>query len=242
MRHGSTKCSCRSSTYSITRSVRSPLTRDVVDQRQVLDVLARARRRRRAGTPGTPKRAASSSTASTSLTPPSRQASSWQTSIAPAWRSCLNTMRFWQCSPVATRTGATAAGDPGVAEDVVGAGRLLDPPRVELGERAPCGRSPPRRPTPGWRPSSGGGRGRSPRGSARRGGRRPPRLPPTFIFTCVQPASTAARGAAADLVVGEAEPARRGGVGGEAVAAHLGLALRPAGRALLEQGDGLRPA
>ena len=41
-----------------------------------------------------------------SLTPPTRHASSWQTSIASAWKSCLKTTRFWMCSPVATRTGA----------------------------------------------------------------------------------------------------------------------------------------
>lgn len=28
--------------------------------------------------------------------------------MAPAWRSCLKTMRLWTCSPVATLTGATA--------------------------------------------------------------------------------------------------------------------------------------
>jgi hypothetical protein len=43
-----------------------------------------------------------SRTAKTSLTPPSRQASIWQKSIASACRSCLNRTRFWQCSPVAT--------------------------------------------------------------------------------------------------------------------------------------------
>ena len=45
----------------------------------------------------------------TSLTPPRRQPSSWQTSMAPAWNICLNMTRLWQCSPVATRTGATSA-------------------------------------------------------------------------------------------------------------------------------------
>src|SRR5918992_338297 len=60
------------------------------------------------GHTGTPNLAASSSTATTSLTPPSRQASIWQTPIPPACRNCLNITRFWQCSPVATAIGATA--------------------------------------------------------------------------------------------------------------------------------------
>ena len=70
--------------------------------------------------------------ASTSLTPPIRQASIWQTSIASAWKSCLKMTRFWTCSPVATPIGRDLAPDARVAEDVVGARRLLDPPRVEL--------------------------------------------------------------------------------------------------------------
>ena len=53
--------------------------------------------------------AASRTTAITSLTPPRRQQSTWQTSIAPSWSSCLKTTRFWTCSPVATRIGATAS-------------------------------------------------------------------------------------------------------------------------------------
>src|ERR1017187_7637802 len=44
--------------------------------------------------------------ASASFTPPTRQASSWQTSIASAWNSCLKITRFCTCSPVATRIGA----------------------------------------------------------------------------------------------------------------------------------------
>ena len=40
MTHGSTKCSCRWSTYSQTRSSRRAADRDVVEDRQVLDVLA----------------------------------------------------------------------------------------------------------------------------------------------------------------------------------------------------------
>lgn len=43
-----------------------------------------------------------SSTLSTSLTPARRHESIWQTSMASACRSCLNTMRLCACSPVAT--------------------------------------------------------------------------------------------------------------------------------------------
>ena len=42
------------------------------------------------------------STLSTSLTPARRHESIWQTSIAFAWKSCLNTIRLCACSPVAT--------------------------------------------------------------------------------------------------------------------------------------------
>ena len=38
--------------------------------------------------------------------------------------------RFWTCSPVATRIGRDLAADARVAEHVVGARRLLDPPRL----------------------------------------------------------------------------------------------------------------
>src|SRR5204862_59209 len=61
------------------------------------------------GQTGTPNLAARSTTASTSFMPPRRQQSSWQTSIASSWSSCLKTTRFCTCSPVATRTGATAS-------------------------------------------------------------------------------------------------------------------------------------
>lgn len=46
--------------------------------------------------------AAMRSTLSTSLTPARRHESIWQTSMASAWSSCLNTMRLCACSPVAT--------------------------------------------------------------------------------------------------------------------------------------------
>ena len=46
--------------------------------------------------------AAMKSTLSTSLTPARRHESIWQTSIASACSSCLNTIRLCACSPVAT--------------------------------------------------------------------------------------------------------------------------------------------
>lgn len=46
--------------------------------------------------------AAMSKTLRTSLTPAKRHESIWATSIASAWRSCLNTIRLCACSPVAT--------------------------------------------------------------------------------------------------------------------------------------------
>ena len=57
--------------------------------------------------------------------------------------------RFWQCSPVATPIGRDRPGDRGVAEHVVGAGRLLDPPRVERGQ-APHRRRSPRSTSHTW--------------------------------------------------------------------------------------------
>ena len=41
-----------------------------------------------------------------SLRPPTRAASTWTTSLAPAWRNCLKRMRFWQHSPGAILMGA----------------------------------------------------------------------------------------------------------------------------------------
>src|SRR5690606_41237460 len=43
-------------------------------------------------------------TLSISLSPPRRHASTWTTSSAPDSMNCLNTIRFWQCSPEATPT------------------------------------------------------------------------------------------------------------------------------------------
>jgi hypothetical protein len=64
------------------------------------------------------------------LTPPRRQASICTTSIAPRMINCLNMMRFWHISPVATCIGLHGLADAPVALDVVGAGRLLDEPRL----------------------------------------------------------------------------------------------------------------
>src|SRR5437764_427574 len=82
------------------------------------------------GHTGTPNFAASSRTASTSLTPPSRHASISQTSMAPAWKSCLKTTRFCTCSPV-------LPADPGPGEDVERFGRgqrVLDVAEVDRGD------------------------------------------------------------------------------------------------------------
>lgn len=51
---------------------------------------------------GSPHFVAMNRTLSTSLTPARRHESIWQTSIASAWKSCLNTIRLCACSPVAT--------------------------------------------------------------------------------------------------------------------------------------------
>ena len=85
------------------------------------------------------------------MTPPRRQASIWQTAIASAWRSCLNITRLWTCSPVATRIGATPRAIAAWPRMSSGAGRLLDPVRVELARAAPSRRSPRRRPSAGSR-------------------------------------------------------------------------------------------
>ena len=54
------------------------------------------------GTVSSAHSVAMKSTLSTSLTPARRHESIWQTSIASAWKSCLNTIRLCACSPVAT--------------------------------------------------------------------------------------------------------------------------------------------
>ena len=130
---GSVKCSCRWSTYSIQRPSVVPLTATKSNMARCWTISHRPTPPA-CGHTGTPNLAASSRIARFSLMPPTRQASIWTTSIASACSSCLKITRFCTCSPVATRTGATAVADRAVAEHVVGRGRLLDPVRVELGQ------------------------------------------------------------------------------------------------------------
>ena len=56
-----------------------------------------------------PYLAAINNTAKTSLTPPMRQASICTTSMASRMMNCLNMMRFWHISPVATCMGLIAS-------------------------------------------------------------------------------------------------------------------------------------
>ena len=137
--------------------------------------------------------------------------------------------RFWHV--LAGRdadAGATARRDRGVAEHVVGARRLLDPPRVERRERAASSRSPADVPAPGWRRPSACRVGADLLAhDARSGGRRRRGRAPTFILKCVQPVGERLAAEAADLVVGVAEPAGRRGVGGVAVAPQLAPRASP---------------
>ena len=67
--------------------------------------------------------AASSRLARFSLTPATRHASICMTSMARAWRNCLNTTRLAACSPLATLTGRTTcliAATPRVSPGLVG--------------------------------------------------------------------------------------------------------------------------
>src|SRR3954454_1858968 len=147
-----------------------------------------------------PKRAASSSTASTSLTPPSRHESSWQTPIASACMSCLNIVRFWQCSPVAVELG-----EPLRVRD-----RLLDVPDLVGVHHQEAVRADLL--------------------ADQRGAAQVVLQRAADLHLHVAPAlRDRIAGAPVDLVVGVAEPADRGRVGGEAVAAQLGDALAAAG-------------
>ena len=97
--------------------------------------------------------------AKTSLTPPTRHASIWHMPIAPEVINCLNSIRFAQCSPVATRMpkGAMAramARWPNTSSDrdineakilgvqvLTGGCGLFDEPGLELGQFPhPCNR------------------------------------------------------------------------------------------------------
>ena len=126
--------------------------------------------------------------------------------------------RFWTCSPVATRIGATPraiAAWPRTSSGLVGSS-------IQYGsngaQRAPSTRSPRRRPSAGWRRPRASGPG--PISSRRIAARRTSSSTsaPTFILNRVQPSASASRAQPPDLVVVVAEPADRGRVGRVAVA------------------------
>ena len=82
---------------------------EIVDHRRGAGHIRTARRRRRAGRPADRISPPSAAPPAPRSAPPSRQASICTTSIAPRMMNCLNMMRFWHISPVATCTGATAS-------------------------------------------------------------------------------------------------------------------------------------
>ena len=195
-----------------------------------------ARRRRRGGRRGR-------RTSSPAGTPPaprsprrSRHASIWQNCIAPACRNCLNRMRFWQCSPVATpmpsgcRAFAIAAW-PSTSSGLVGSSIHQGCERA----RAPsCARSPGPPPST-WLASVMSSRS-GPISSRRIAQRRTSSstLAPTLILKCVEALRDRLAAEARDLVVVVAEPAGGGRVGGDSrlrsiSASRSGLAalLRP---------------
>ena len=183
--------------------------RDVVEDRQVLDVLAQAdaagmRADRDAELGGHQQDREDLVDAR----PAGRRRSGRSRSRRPAG-SCLNMTRFWACSPVATPIPSGSS-----ARDR-GRGRGCRPgwsaPRSRAGRarRARAsGRSPRRRPRPGWHRPSGRGPARSPRARSRPGAGRPPRSRPTLILKCVQPAATPSRHRRRTLSSSIAEPAR----------------------------------
>ena len=191
-RTGSTKCSCRWSTYSITRSCGAAADRDEVEHRQVLHQLAQPDAAGvRADRDAELRR--QQQDREVLVDPGDPAASIWQTSIAPACSSCLKITRFCTCSPVATWIGAIAPRDRRVAEHVVRAGRLLDPPRGRTARARSSRRSPRRRPSAGWRRSRSGCPGRPPRGRARSRRTSSSRSAPTFSLIWVKPSATASR-------------------------------------------------
>ena len=172
------------------------------------------RRRRRAGRPARRTSPPSAATASTSLTPPSRQLSIWQKPIASACMSCLKITRFWHVLAGRDADRRDRRGDRGVAQHVVGAGRLLDPPAARTAASAlhPLDRLVDV-------PDLVGVHHQLPvradllADDRARGGRRPRGRAPTLILKCVQPVGDRLAAEPADLLVGVAEPARRGRVG-----------------------------
>ena len=100
-----------------------------------------------------------------------RHASIWQTSIASRLEELLEDHAVLHVLARRDADRRDLATDARVAEHIVGARRLLDPPRVVRAQHAASRRSPRRRPTPGWRPSSGRRRGRARAGSVPRADR-----------------------------------------------------------------------
>ena len=104
-----------------------------------------ARRRRRAGRRARRTSRPAVNTARHSFTPPSRQASTWQNCIAAGLHELLEhdrgsgSARRWRRR---CRAGRPRFGDGGVAEHVVGARRLLDPPAAGTRPAPSSTRSP----------------------------------------------------------------------------------------------------
>src|SRR5215218_1293845 len=180
------------------------------------------------GQTDTPNFFAMSKTAMTSLTPPRRQASIWQNEMAFAWNNCLKMMRFWQCSPVATPTGATAfaiAAWPSTSSGLVGSSIQYgsnSPRRSMFSIASPTSQT--------WFASSislRSGPISSRTTLARLASSSISR--PTLILTCPQPASTAFPRELPDQLVRVPEPACAGRVRRESVREHLcfPIVLRP---------------
>lgn len=158
IRQGSRKCACRWSTYSITLPSRVP----ALHRSSIIDICRTYSHRPTPPACGQtfgPDFAAISITASTSLSPPMRQLSICTASMAPSMMNCLNMMRFWHISPVATCTGATPARIflcPATSSGLVGSSMNQGVTK----EVSSPSRSPGRPPGPGWRRSSGSHPGR----------------------------------------------------------------------------------
>ena len=127
-----------------------------------------------------------------SLTPPIRQASIWQTSIAPRLEQLLEDHAVLNVLARSNADRGHLAADARVAEHVVGTRRLLDPPRIVHAEQsiAEIASSTPHT----WFASIISVPSRP---SARRISRArrssETRSAPTFILTCVKPAASASR-------------------------------------------------
>ena len=176
-----------------------------------------------------------------SLTPASRQASIWQTSIAPAWKQLLEDHAVLHVLAGGDAHGRDLAPDAGVAQDVVGAGRLLDPPGVEARS---CAIASIASSTPhAWLASI----------ISLRSGPSAPRISAGAPHVVVEVAADlhldvveAARDGVAherlDLGVVVAEPAGRRGVGGVPVARKSASRAARPGSCRSQQLDGLAPA